>query len=225
MGNINIDLKRISIEEYGQILRDGPLLPGRMALKEDVDLKIMKLKKVGVENLEDLVERTKNKRRVEELSASTGISEGYLVILRREVNSLRPRRSNLSDIPGIDIILVDELGRMGITRTDQLLERSVTEKERLMLARTIAVTPTAILELVKLSDLLRINGVGPAFARIIYLTGKDTVEKVALVDPEELYERIIAVNKAELLTKANVGVKDVEYCIRFARMLPKAITY
>jgi hypothetical protein len=77
-------------------------------------------------------------------------------------------------------------------------------------------------ELVKLSDLMRINGVRPIFARILYEIRVFTTEKVALSGTKELRAKIIAVNEARLFPKANLGFRDVDHCIWFARMLPMA---
>ena len=93
-----------------------------------------------------------------------------------------------------------------------------------------------LLELVKLSDLARAGWVGPIFARLIYealivdeaLTdeaGAGTLEALAKQSPEDLFERLQAVNNEQKLTKGSFSVKDIASCIEIAKELPKVIEY
>ncbi len=82
-----------------------------------------------------------------------------------------------------------------------------------------------LLELVKLSDLARIGGVGPVFARLLYDAGADTLEELPKCLPEELFERLHAINREKGYTKAMASLKDVTYCIETASELPKVIEY
>lgn len=78
----------------------------------------------------------------------------------------------------------------------------------------------ALLELVKLSDLARIVGVGPVFVRLLYEVGLETPAAFLAHSPDELLEKVRAVEEG-----AALSVKDVEYCLRTARYLPQAIDY
>lgn len=79
------------------------------------------------------------------------------------------------------------------------------------------------MELVKLSDLARISGVGPVFARLLYEAGAETVEVLGSKSAELLFERLHAINQAQQYTKAMASLKDVRYCIEAANALPKII--
>jgi predicted RecB family nuclease len=81
------------------------------------------------------------------------------------------------------------------------------------------------MELVKLSDLVRVSGVGPVFARLLYEAGVDTIETLAQSTPEHLLERVCAVNEASQLTKVMPTLKDMRYCIELAQDLPVAIKF
>ena len=78
----------------------------------------------------------------------------------------------------------------------------------------------ALPELVKLSDLVSIVGVGPVFVRLLYDVGLDTSEAFRSSSPDQLLEKVRAVEEG-----AALSVKDVEYCLRTARYLPQAIDY
>ncbi|WP_350356644.1 DUF4332 domain-containing protein [Fodinibius salicampi] len=78
----------------------------------------------------------------------------------------------------------------------------------------------SINELLKLSDLSRIWGVGSVFCRIFFKAGFDSVGKVAEAETSELYEALTETNRNGNYTKARFTVKDVASCIEFARQLP-----
>jgi len=78
----------------------------------------------------------------------------------------------------------------------------------------------ALPELVKLSDLVSIVGVGPVFVRLLYDVGLDTSEAFRSSSPDQLLEKVRAVEEGAALT-----TKDIEYCLETARHLPQAIDY
>lgn len=82
-----------------------------------------------------------------------------------------------------------------------------------------------LLELVKMSDLARAGWVGPIFARLIYEAGADTLEEISKRSPEELFERLRAVNNEQKLTKGSFSAKDIASCIEIAKEIPKVIEY
>ena len=71
----------------------------------------------------------------------------------------------------------------------------------------------------------QISSVGPVFARIIYQAGYDTLEKMANATPEEMHERLWAVNREGGYTKIMATLKETRYCIEYAQQLPKVIEY
>ena len=82
-----------------------------------------------------------------------------------------------------------------------------------------------LLELVKLSDLARIGGVGPVFARLFYEAGADTLEDLSKRPADKLLERLHAINNERGYTKVVVSLKDVRHCIETTRELPNVIEY
>jgi predicted flap endonuclease-1-like 5' DNA nuclease len=76
-----------------------------------------------------------------------------------------------------------------------------------------------------MSDLARVSGVGPVFARIILDAGIDGLEELADSSSDELIDRLVAANEKKGYTRADFTVKDVQYCIDMAKELPKAIEY
>lgn len=76
-----------------------------------------------------------------------------------------------------------------------------------------------------LSDLARIGGVGPVFARMLYEAGVDTPEELVTRSPVALLERLREINQGKGYTRVMLSEKDIVYCVDKARELPKAIEY
>ncbi len=161
--------------------------------------------------MKELLEKVKTKKRLKEFSKETGLSEEYLVILRRDIKSYLSKTVYLKDFPGVNLKYVENLTGIGIKNSKNLFERSKALKERDPLSEEADVPSEDLLELVKLSDLVRVNGVGALFARMIYETGVDTTEKVANASPESLFSKLEALNKDKRYTKAKFTLEDIRY--------------
>ena len=137
--------------------------------------------------------------------------QDYLVILKREANRYVPKPFNLTDLPGVDPQHIEKLAAVGIKNAKHLFKRAKSRNDRADLARLVDVPSSDLLELVKLSDLARIGGVGPIFARLLYEAGADSLEKFLERSPDELLERLQAVNKEKNYTRLIPSLKDIEY--------------
>ena len=221
----HMDLTQFSLLKFKQILEEGDVLPGRKILKEKLTERFATLEAAGIHNLRDLLDALKSKEKIEIFAKQYDLPENYLVILRREANSYLPKPFNICEIPDVDPEFTDRLAAAGIKNTRHLFDRAKTRHDRDDLSRLADIPTTDLLELVKLSDLARINGVGPVFARLFYNAGADTLEKLAASSPHELFEKLQAINTAKKYTKIMATVKDVAFCITMARELPNSIEY
>ncbi|MGD8904752.1 MAG: DUF4332 domain-containing protein, partial [Anaerolineae bacterium] len=100
-----------------------------------------------------------------------------------------------------------------------------TPGERQRLAERTGIPIDAILELVKLSDLARIQGLKAIRARLYYDAGVDTLEKLARWDPEELRDML-----ADFVERTGFdGIaplpKEAASAVATAKRLSKAIEY
>ena len=136
-----------------------------------------------------------------------------------------PKPVNLKSIPGADPEHIERLTSAGIRNTKQLFERTSSRNDRAELSRLVDVPGDDLLELVRLSDLARIGGVGPVFARIILDAGFASLEKFASASADDVFERVIAVNNEKRYTAIMPNLKDVALCINIAKGLPKVIEY
>ena len=96
-----INLKNITIDDYKEILKSADLLPSRKILKNDIDNIFKIIKKQKITDVDELQRVLKNKNKLQDFSKKSGIQEGYLKILRREVNSYRQRPKKIKDFPGM----------------------------------------------------------------------------------------------------------------------------
>ena len=221
----HIDLERFSLERFKRILGTSELLPGRRGLKEKIIERFGILESMGISNLKELIAALGTKKKVERFAQESGLPKEYLVVLRREANSYVPKPFNLRGVPGVDPVHIERLSAIGIKNTKHLFERARSRSDRAGLARLAEVPSSDILELVKLSDLARIGGVGPVFARLLYEAGADTLEKFLERSPDELLERLHVINQEKEYTRIMPSLKDIAYCIETARELPKVVEY
>jgi hypothetical protein len=221
----SIDLNTISIEQYMEKLKRKNLIPSRMILKENLDKRFSYFKKIGVTTVSELLSILKKKEKFKDLSKLKSFSEDYLTILLRELKSIQSKPIKLGDFKWIPAATIKKLEYDGIKNTQQLYDKVLTRKNRKDLSNRIGVSEKEILKLTKLTDLSSIQWVNSTFARVLYETGYDTVEKVKKVNYETLYKKIKEINKEKSLYKGNIGLNDMKICIEAAKEVSLDIEY
>lgn len=221
----SVPLENFTLEEYREILKSARVLPGRTILKDNIDEIFEIFNSLNIYNLEELLSKIKTKKNIVDFSKETGLSIEYLTIQRRHLMAYKPKPVYLKDIPDINTDYVNRLVNLGIKHSKQLFNVSKTSDERDKLSKKANIPEDSLLEMVKLSDLVRCGGVGPLFARMIYETGTDTIEKIADASPEELFKELDKLNKIKNYTRAKFVLEDIKYCVDFAKKLPKSIIY
>jgi len=222
----HVDLAQFSLEKFKQILETGDVLPSQKILKEKISERFAILKLMGITNLKELLAALSTKKKVEHFSEASGLPQDYLVILKRRMGVYTPKPIDLKDLPGIAPLYIERLAALGVKQTQQLFACARSRAERAELSQRADVPGEVILELVKLSDLARAGYVGPAFARLLYETEIDTIEKLSNQSPEVLYEKLMATNHERNLYKASIpAVKDIASWLEIVRELPSVIEY
>ena len=217
----HISLEEVKLEEYVKILESKELLPGRSILKDNIQDRFSIIRSEGVNNLKELLEKLKTKKKMDEFAYKTRLPLDYLLILKREINSYLPNPVNLKYFPGINLDYVEKLAVMGIKNSKHLMNKVQNTEELYKLSKESDIPQNELLEIIKLSDLVRISGVGPVFARMILDTRTDTAAKMADAHAELLFKELKKINAEKNYTKAKFTQKDVQYCIDFAKKLPK----
>jgi predicted flap endonuclease-1-like 5' DNA nuclease len=215
----HIDLQHIPLDEYKQTLKAAELIPSRRILKEQIDDRFSRLQAQGIANLAKFLEAVKSTGKIDDLAGKTYISVEYLTLLRREVNALLPNPKNLKNFPGIEPSIVEKLAARGIKNSKQLFESALTRRQRAEVVQEAGIDPEVLLELVKLSDLSRIYGVGPIFARLLYDAGYDSVEAIARADSPALFGRLSRAYLAAGNSRVDFTERDIAFCIQMAGRL------
>nr|WP_319373858.1 DUF4332 domain-containing protein [uncultured Methanobacterium sp.] len=223
--NYHIDLKKIPLNEFKEEIKNSELLPSRKILKNHLNERFKILKGNKVENLQDLANLLKTPKKARAFAEKSGLPEDYLLILRREVNSYTPNPVNLGKFPGIKDETLHKLNSAGIKNTAHLFKRVKTPEDRENLATELGIPCKDLLELTKLTDMVRIKWVGPVFARIFLDSSTDTTAKIAKSKPNPLYKILVDINNQKKYTKSKFTESDVELCIKVASMVPKVIEY
>ena len=219
----SVDLSKIKIKDFAKLLKSIDLLPGRRILLNGLDEIILLFEKNNCVNLADIQKLLKNKNNYEELSKNFKTSEDYLVVLNREVNSYINKPIKLEEIAVISKKIVNQLNQSGIKTTKDIYEICIIQKNRKSIIEETGITSVELNEIISLSDLLRINGVGPAYAMILFNIGIKSVKDYFKTESIEILEKFQNENKGNKYTKANLGIKDVEYCKRFCMYLDQEI--
>lgn len=198
----NIDLNRLPLCEYREILRNQNLLPGRRMLHEKMDEAFDLIEREGIANIAQLIKQLQSSPRFSKLQKSTGLSEEYLTLLKRELGSLSQKPILLSLFSEIDDKLIDLLKSKGINDSKAFYESDIENEE-----------------LRSLCDLVRINGIGALAARMFYEAGFGSVYSIAETDCDDMLARITDVNDRKKYYKGNLGQKDMKFCKDFAMVL------
>jgi hypothetical protein len=213
-----IDLARYSLQRFKRSLQARELIPSRVSLKDDLEGRFTILEAHGIANLQELVDRLKTKQKIERFSQETGLSIPYLTLLSREARSYLAKPIRLDKFSGIPAEYLERLAGEGIRNTKQLFLEAQDEGARERLATASGIPQDALDELVGLSDLSRIYGVGPVFARMIYDAGIRSVRAFVGYTAEDF----IRIYEERTQKKADFGVGEIQFSLELAQELDQA---
>ncbi len=132
---------------------------------------------------------------------------------------------SIKDLKGITADMVAKLQARGVHTTDEFLAAAGTESRRKELADIAGADTKAILELANRADLARIKGVAGVFSDLLEQAGVDTVVELSKRKPENLHEKLVAVNKEMKISHRDPRAEEVEDWVAQAKSLPRAIEY
>lgn len=131
----------------------------------------------------------------------------------------------LKDFRGVPQTALSGLAALGITNVVQMLEAGKTAAARKELAGRSGVGEATILELVKLSDLARIDGLKGIRARLYYAAGVETPDSIAGWEPEALRAHLGAWVESSGFEGIPPLPKEVTHTVQTARRLPRVVEY
>ena len=219
------DLERISLDEFQEILLSIELLPSRKILLDGLSTLIEKLKQRGIDHLETLQKMLKNKKGYLELASELAVSVEYLTVLNREINSYVTKPVPLSKLDVFSDTELKQLEGARLKSTKDLYERGLMPADRSTLSERSSIPQEKIVAALELSDLLRITGVGPVYAKILKEMGINNAKAFLEIDLQDAVERYKRINAEKHYSKVNLGIKDIEYVKRFCQKLDSDIIW
>ena len=127
--------------------------------------------------------------------------------------------AKLTDLHGIDQVLLERLGKMGIRSLDALLRTSANGAGSLRVSLHAGVEKKRIENLVAQADLMRLRGIGVEYARLLMAAGVRSVEDLSGRDPEALADHLLEAEMIEGETEASPSAKRVAAWIRQAQSM------
>jgi hypothetical protein len=220
MGNqFQIDLKKYSLQRFKKSIKARDLIPSRSSLKDEMDDRFQILEDRDVTNLKELIDVLKTKKKVEQFSRETGLPIEYLTLLNREAKSYLSKPIRLDKFPNIQPKYLEILDELGIRNSKQLFIEAQNKADRERLSHETEIPLDMLNELVGLSDLSRIYGVGPVFARMIYDVGIKSVKEFIEYSADDF----IRIYEKQTQKKADFGVGEIEFSLELANELDIAV--
>ncbi|MDJ0761699.1 MAG: DUF4332 domain-containing protein [Myxococcota bacterium] len=218
--NYHLDANKIGLKQFEQSLGNRPLIPSRMPLKKDLARNFERIQAAGIGTLKELLDRLKNKQKLAAFAKQASLSIEYLTLLRREANSYFPNPVRLSSVPDLDPELVEKLSGLGINNTKQLFERANADDQLKKRCQETSISLEKLNEAVQLSDLSRLYGVGPVFARLLHDMGICSVRSFVEKTPEQ----IVKIYEEKTKKKADFSAHDIRFTMAMAKALEAGCT-
>ncbi len=132
---------------------------------------------------------------------------------------------DIERIEGIGPKYAQELKKVGVETTNQLLELGASKKGRQELAEKSGISEKLVLEWVNLADLMRVEGVGEEYADLLEEAGVDSVKELRNRRADNLHEAMLKTNDAKNLVRRPPSLNEVEKWVEQAKSLPPIITH
>ena len=214
----SLDLRTITLDRFAEILTTFELLPSRKVLADHITSVVARLEEIGVGNLEELRRLLADKDEHAALGERLGVDDAYLTLLNREVNAYRTKPTPLAKL---EVLTEDELITLkgtGITSTKHLYDRCRQKAARIELATEAGIDLSRLETALRMANVVRINGAGPAFARFFLDVGLSTPEDFRELDPAAVAEQYNA-SIADDPSQPRLRSEDIDYCKRFSEGL------
>ncbi|MDW7733193.1 MAG: DUF4332 domain-containing protein [Methanolobus sp.] len=219
------DLSKITLEDFENMMLSAQLLPSQRIILDDLSLNMQKLRNHGLKNLLEVQKLLKKKDRYPAISAEIGIDEDYLVILNRMVNSYVVKPLPLDKLGIFSKNELDRLAGESIKNTKQYYEALMTSGQREKLSDEIGIVLDRIEYALHIADLLRINGVGVEYAKILYKMGITCIDDYNSTPSKVILASFRELNREKAYSRSNIGISDIDYCRRFCQKLDNDIDW
>jgi predicted flap endonuclease-1-like 5' DNA nuclease len=133
--------------------------------------------------------------------------------------------TKILEIEGIGASYETKLKAVGISSIEALLKTGSTPKGRKELEEKTGISHNLVLKWVNHADLFRVKGVGSEYSELLEAAGVDTVVELGKRKPENLVERMTAINTEKKLVRRLPTLKEVTSWVEQAKVLPRAVEY
>lgn len=132
---------------------------------------------------------------------------------------------SLTEIKGLEAADAAKLEKVGVSNTEQLLERVRTPRDRKALADETGISGDNILAWANRADLMRVKGVGRQYGDLLEASGVDTVPELAQRNPANLRARMAEVNEEQSLVGSLPSESQVADWVGQAKDLGRVLEY
>ena len=133
--------------------------------------------------------------------------------------------ATLEKIEGIGKVHSKKLAQIGIKTTEALLKKGATPKGRKEIEGASGLGHKLILEWVNLADLFRIKGIAEEYSDLLEEAGVDTVVELAKRKADNLYKKVLEVNKKKKLVRRPPSAGMIADWVKQAKKLPRVVKY
>ena len=182
----DLDLSKMTIEEYKIFLKNQYLIPSRQILHENIDENFQVFKNCGFKSILDLKQAISTTAKIDKLAKETKISTEYLNILRRELGTFDKRGIPFKDFLIIDNDTISKLNEKEIKNTKDFYEYYFKVNNEEKLSEELNISVEIIQCLVSLANLVRINGIAALGALAFYDAGYRTLKDITNSSKEEI---------------------------------------
>lgn len=133
--------------------------------------------------------------------------------------------TSVIQIEGIGPAYAEKLKQLGIASAEALLKKGASPQGRQEIAEKTGISPALILRWVNHADLFRIKGVAGQYAELLEAGGVDTIPELAQRNPENLYQKLLDVNKEKKLVRRPPTQSQVKDWVQQAKQLARVVTY
>ena len=131
----------------------------------------------------------------------------------------------IAGLAGLDPAKADKLVNFGVTSTDRLLLVAARKQGREDLSHETDIAEDAILALVHLADLMRVDGIGSEYCSLLDEAGVHTLKQLSRRSPSRLFEDICHLNRENRVVRRLPSESEIESWIEKAKKLDSKVRY
>ncbi len=177
-------------------------------------------------NLEELEEHWQRKFAKKENQSTTNSAETSRPVSILEVPA-KPRNLqssfDIEEIEGIGKNYGGKLREVGITTTQQLLNKCCDLDGRIEIANHIGIEDFVIQKWASMADLMRVSEIEGQFAELMAYAGIDSVQALGKQDVDNFFKSLSKANNDQQRVKTLPDVTTLEIMIAEAKSLPEKL--